>query len=172
MIGSFVGTGLQGQRHLEAECLGGLEIDDKHEFGRPLNREIGGLGALEDRHNVLDGDFAKRCCRRVAHQAAVVDVLRLRIDGRDFVLRGQSHDPAAIIEGRDKCFDDKRAGPASDTAGSMGGRGDVAWLHYADRTDDRSDRLCTCQLDHGGPFYESPTMCAPKLARGFKLEFG
>ena len=35
-------------RDREAERLGGLEIDDQLEFGRLLDRQIGGLGALED----------------------------------------------------------------------------------------------------------------------------
>jgi hypothetical protein len=39
-------------RHREAERLGGLEIDDQLEFGRPLDRQIGGLGALEDLSDV------------------------------------------------------------------------------------------------------------------------
>jgi len=33
-------------RHGEAEHLGGLQIDDQLEFGRLLDRQIGGLGTL------------------------------------------------------------------------------------------------------------------------------
>jgi hypothetical protein len=35
-------------RHSEAERLGGLEIDDQLEGRRLLDRQIGGLGTLED----------------------------------------------------------------------------------------------------------------------------
>src|SRR5437870_1260698 len=39
-------------RHREAERLCGLEIDDQLESGRLLDRQIGGLGALEDLSSV------------------------------------------------------------------------------------------------------------------------
>jgi hypothetical protein len=40
LFGHLVGGGKQGRRHLDAERLGGLEIDHELEAGRLLNRPI------------------------------------------------------------------------------------------------------------------------------------
>ena len=45
-LDGLVGTRKQRLRHGEAEHLGGLQIDDQLEFGRLLDRQIGGLGTL------------------------------------------------------------------------------------------------------------------------------
>ena len=44
----FVGADHEGQRHVDAERLGGFEVDDQLESGGLLDGEVGGLGTLQD----------------------------------------------------------------------------------------------------------------------------
>ena len=44
-----------GRRHVEAERLGGLEVDHRFVLGRRLHRQIGRLLALEDAVDVAGG---------------------------------------------------------------------------------------------------------------------
>ena len=60
----FVGAGEDRWRDREAERLGCVEVDDQLECRRLLDRQIGGLGALEDPSGVnalqvIDGRKAR-----------------------------------------------------------------------------------------------------------------
>src|SRR5262249_59591512 len=68
----LVGAADERQRNREAERLCGLEIDDQLHFGGLLDRQIGGLLALENAAGV-DGSQTIHVggARSVAHQAAV-----------------------------------------------------------------------------------------------------
>src|SRR6266571_5235717 len=55
LLDYFVGSGLQRQRHGEAERFRGLEVDYQLELGRLLDRKRGGRRALEDARDVGAG---------------------------------------------------------------------------------------------------------------------
>src|SRR3984893_12375366 len=71
LLDHLVGAGEDRWRDGQAERLGGLEIDHQLECGRLLDRQIGGLGALEDSSGVnADLTIDSREARSIADQAA------------------------------------------------------------------------------------------------------
>src|SRR5262249_58869951 len=79
----LVGAGEQRRRHVEAERLGGRQIDHEIEFGRLLDRDIGWLGAtqhLDDYPRSLTIDFSET--RTVTREATLFRHVRPLIDCR------------------------------------------------------------------------------------------
>ena len=80
-IDHLVGGGDYRRRYVKAERLRHLEIDDKFEFGRLLDRQVAGPFAFEDTIDI-------GCClpvrlehlNPVGHQAATCDEVAERID--------------------------------------------------------------------------------------------
>src|SRR5262245_1644119 len=95
----LVGDGEYARRNCKAECLGRLEIDHELERSRLLDRQVGGLCALED----FSGEDAGTAisiayARAVAHQAASSDELTHVVNRRNGVASCQRHELVTPID--------------------------------------------------------------------------
>src|SRR5712691_2132837 len=85
------------QRHVDAERLGGLEVDHQLEFGRLLDRQIAGLGALQDLVHVRGSSAIQVGQHRpIAHESARRRKLPVVIHRGQAVVRRKLHDPSLI----------------------------------------------------------------------------
>src|SRR5215510_9292653 len=79
----FIGHGKQSGRHVEADCLGSLDVDDELKLGCLLNRNVRRLLTLEDAIDICRGSpvgFGR--INTVGHEAAAGDVIAIGIDCR------------------------------------------------------------------------------------------
>jgi hypothetical protein len=74
-------------------ALAVFRVDDKFEFIRSLNRQVGGFRTPENLHDIIAGYLAKSRQRvgAVGHQAAASEVNGERVNRRNFVARCQGH---------------------------------------------------------------------------------
>src|SRR5262249_31320200 len=77
----LVSAGKQRRRHFEAKRLRGLEIDDQHQLGWKLDRQIARCSALQDFVHV-NGGTTKTVAQidSITDQPAVYDMLTISID--------------------------------------------------------------------------------------------
>jgi hypothetical protein len=79
---------------------GGVEVNHEFEFPRPLDRQIGGLGTLENPSDICAADAAEQVweVRVLAHQTAHANEIAEWINHRQLMRRSQRHDFLAVPE--------------------------------------------------------------------------
>src|SRR5262249_8112701 len=122
----LVGAREQRGRDSQAESLGGPPIDNKLEFCGLLNRQVSGIGALEDARNVVDAHLAKKVqdIGAVAHQPAAERPQTSVIYGRNFMTSRLQQNFVAVIKQIWSHADDER--PSTELDQSREGRLDFA----------------------------------------------
>ena len=104
-----------GRRNVEAERLGGLEVDDQLVLGRRLHRQVGRLLALEDAVDVAGGaSILVDQVRPVGDQATGCDGVAAGVDRGQTVPGRQRGDQFAMNDRR--CASPSRSGRHSSRA--------------------------------------------------------
>src|SRR5262249_42098839 len=81
----LVGPGEQRRRHIEAQRLRSLEVNDEIELRGPLHRQLAGLFAFEDAARIDAGPaLSVEETRTIAHQPASLWKVPSRIERRSF----------------------------------------------------------------------------------------
>src|SRR5258707_5160925 len=121
LLYDLVGLGEECRWNINAERLGGLEVDDQLEGRRLLDRQIGGLGALEDLSHVSTDQAKGRSeAWSIADQAAGRGEFTPRIDRRNGTARCQRHELLAPAGQERIRADDERASMQLDQGGEGG----------------------------------------------------
>src|SRR6516165_10004496 len=96
LFDDLVGAGEDKGWDRQAKVLRGPEVHDEIELDRLLDRQVSGLGALQDAIDIVGRPMeVVRNIRPIGHQAAVVGIVALRIDRRQMRLVDQRYDVLA-----------------------------------------------------------------------------
>jgi hypothetical protein len=147
LFNHLAGTGEQRGGYFKAERLGCLEIDHQLEFGRLLDRQIGGLGALEDFSRVMADQAKGRSeAGSIADQPAGSGKFTPRIDRRNGTARCQRHELLAPAAQERIRADDQRASMQLD----KGGEGGVcpAQIRLRPPAESKTERLLPARPRH------------------------
>src|SRR6266851_2194209 len=102
----LVGDGEQRLRYGEAERSGSFEVDDQLELGLLLNRQVGGLFALQDTADI-DPDQTILICEAaaIAYKTASGGEITQRVNCRNLVMQRQRGELVDLIVEEDVLAD-------------------------------------------------------------------
>src|SRR5262245_16849554 len=109
----LVGDREQLGRHVEAERIGGLEVDHQFEFGGLLDREVGRIGAVENLAGI-DADLAirRRIRRAIGDETADDRIFTPVVDRGNAVACRERNDPLApTVEEWIVAYDERAGAP-------------------------------------------------------------
>src|SRR6476661_9718156 len=90
LLDHLIGARREPGRQVKAECLGGFQVDHELEPGGLIDRQVGGLFALENPSDVESGTtISIQSVVAIAHQAALFDKFSVGVHVGDSVSRGQ-----------------------------------------------------------------------------------
>src|SRR6476660_5117608 len=122
----LIGARRQPGRHVKAERLGGFQVDHELEPGGLIDRQVGGLFALENPSDVKSGTtISIQSVVAIAHQAALFDKFPVGVHVGDSVSRGQ-RDNLLAPAGKEWIPTNKKRAGAPLSQGNEGGI-DLAW---------------------------------------------
>src|SRR5215207_6736072 len=115
LLDYFISAGQERVWHPKAKPLCGLQVDDQLELGRLLNRQVGGLGTLEDPTDVEARQaISARDAGPVTDQAAKFDEIALVVDRWNSMMYRQRHKGSSLAGEEGTAADQHRLSPSPD----------------------------------------------------------